>query len=234
MRITPIVVVAFAAALAATTSAGAATITGLYNTGVNSSGAPLPDGTVGDPHYSLVSVPVGSTSATLVRTSAGGFPIPPYLGDDSVSAWIGPNNDSQLDGPGGRYDYQITFNVVGPSTASIFGQWSSDNAGDEIDLNGVNTFNPGNPYGTDPAYSFTRWVPFSISGLVSGTYTLDFIVMNGNGGSDTSGPTALRVEFTPLPSTWTMLIAGFIALGFIAYRGKKRGSGGARTLQSAF
>jgi len=29
------------------------------------------------------------------------------------------------------------------------------------------------------------------------------------------------VGATPLPSTWTMLIAGFVGLGFFAYRGKK-------------
>jgi hypothetical protein len=134
MRIGPIVAVAFAAALAATTSAGAATITGLYNTGVGSSGTPL---------------------------SAGGFPIGPYLGDDAVSAWIGPNNDSQIDGPGGQYEYQTTFTVAGLlSTASIFGQWSSDNAGIEILLNGADTHNLMNPYGPPSSYSFSHWVPF--------------------------------------------------------------------------
>jgi hypothetical protein len=29
---------------------------------------------------------------------------------------------------------------------------------------------------------------------------------------------------TPLPSTWSMLLAGFVGLGFIAYRSKKKGS----------
>ena len=29
---------------------------------------------------------------------------------------------------------------------------------------------------------------------------------------------------TPLPSTWTMLLAGFAALGFFAYRGSKKSS----------
>ncbi len=29
---------------------------------------------------------------------------------------------------------------------------------------------------------------------------------------------------TPLPSTWTMLIVGFLGLGFFAYRGTKQGS----------
>jgi hypothetical protein len=30
------------------------------------------------------------------------------------------------------------------------------------------------------------------------------------------------VSATPLPSTWTMLIAGFLGLGFFAYRGSKK------------
>jgi len=33
-----------------------------------------------------------------------------------------------------------------------------------------------------------------------------------------------NVSATPLPSTWTMLIAGFIGLGFFASRGTKKGS----------
>jgi hypothetical protein len=32
------------------------------------------------------------------------------------------------------------------------------------------------------------------------------------------------IAATPLPSTWTMLIAGFVGLGFFAYRGSKRKS----------
>ena len=66
----------------------------LFNTGVNASGTPLPDGTIGDPHWSLMVVPVGSTSDIRIRTSAGGFPISPagpWIGDDGLSAWIGPN-----------------------------------------------------------------------------------------------------------------------------------------------
>jgi hypothetical protein len=33
---------------------------------------------------------------------------------------------------------------------------------------------------------------------------------------------SINVSATPLPSTWTMLIAGFIGLGFFAYRGTKK------------
>ena len=32
----------------------------------------------------------------------------------------------------------------------------------------------------------------------------------------------LTVTATPLPSAWTMLIAGFVGLGFLAYRGAKK------------
>jgi hypothetical protein len=38
--------------------------------------------------------------------------------------------------------------------------------------------------------------------------------------------TTFNIAATPLPSTWTMLIAGFVGLGFLAYRGTKKGSAG--------
>jgi hypothetical protein len=34
----------------------------------------------------------------------------------------------------------------------------------------------------------------------------------------------IAISETPLPSTWTMLIAGFVGLGFFAYRGTKKNS----------
>jgi hypothetical protein len=37
---------------------------------------------------------------------------------------------------------------------------------------------------------------------------------------------------TPLPSTWTMMIAGFLCVGFLAYRGTRKKSSNA-TLQAA-
>ena len=207
-------------------TAQAATIT-LFNTGVDSAGVPLPNGSL-ESHYSLVSVPSGGTTGIKVLTSVGGFPVGPWIGDNSTSAWIGPNT-SQANGLGGLYDYQTTFSLTGldASTASIIGQWSSDNAGVQIFLNGVDIGPVGNPYGTSSNYSFQQWATFSInSGFVSGLNKLDFFVTNGNGSEDTFGPTGLRVEMTgmasavPEPSTWAMMILGFLGVGFMAYHRK--------------
>jgi hypothetical protein len=206
-------------------TASAAPITTLFNTGVDGSGTPLPDGTIGDPHYSLISVPGGTTDLR-VRTSAGGFPIPPYIGDDSLSAWVGPNNDAQVDGPIGLYDYRTTFDLTGlvPSTASITGGWSSDNDGVQILINGVDSGNPPTSF-VQFAIGFA---PFTISsGFVSGINTLDFIVDNGG------GPTALRVEMTgsaavvPEPASLTLLGLGAVGIGGCAWRRRRQSPGAA-------
>jgi hypothetical protein len=215
-------IVAAVALLAVTNGAQAATID-LFNTGVGGTGAPLADGSLSESHYSLVSVPGGTTDIR-VRTSVGGypvFPVGPWIGDNSTSAWIGPNNDAQVIGPVGNYDYQTTFNLTGlnPSTAQIIGQWSTDNQGSEILLNGVDTLNAIN------IGQYTVWTSFSIAtGFVSGVNTLDFIVNNAG------GPTGLRVEMkgtaavasVPEPSTWAMMILGFAGVGFMAYRRKSK------------
>lgn len=208
----------------------------LYNTGVDVFGNPLLDKSIGDPHYLLVAVPSGSSTITEIRTGAGGFPIPPYIADDITSAWIGPAfNDpaqypgglpDQLIGPGGVYDYRITFNLAGlnPNTASISGLWATDNAGSDILLNGVSTGQT-IPYG--PPYSFIDWTAFSLtSGFLSGLNTIDFLVMNGNGSSDQAGPTALRVEMTGTARVpdggLTVTLLGFALFGLEGLRRKLR------------
>ncbi len=118
-----------------------------------------------------------------MATSANGFPIPPWLGDDSVSAWIGPNTDSSLDGALGQFDYRTTFDLTGfnATTAALTGQWSADNAGVNIKINGVST--------GQTVASFDAFNSFAVtSGFISGLNTIDFLVRNDG------GPTGLRVE----------------------------------------
>lgn len=195
------------AAMLAAPAAQAALITTLYNTGVNASGAVLPDGTVGDPHYALISVPGGSTTETRIITSASGFPIPPYIGDNTLSRWIGPNNSSDIDGPAGRYVFRTTFDLTGLdyTTASIVGGWSTDNDGLDILINGISL-----GYTTSFTQFQTGFSAFAVnSGFVAGINTLDFVVNNGG------GPIGLRVEMsgTAVPAPGSLALAALALLG---------------------
>jgi hypothetical protein len=173
----------------ATLPAPARSIPGLYNTGVDAAGRPLADDAV-DPHYRLT---FGGSTA-YVATEAGGFPIPPWLGSNSMSAWISPAPDTLglSDGLGTyNYRYETTFVLTGfdPATARLAGRWATDNRGVDILINGVSTGQPN-------INQFPSWTPFEIrSGFVAGTNRLTFVVNNGGpGAAEGSDPTGLRVE----------------------------------------
>ena len=57
-------------------------------------------------------------------------------------------------------------------------------------------------------------------GIVGGTYGTALTSFSISQDPLSSDP----LSSTPLPSTWTMLIAGCVGLGFLAYRGSKKGS----------
>ena len=176
----------------------------------------MPNLTLGDPHYQLVSVPAGSTTDILVRTSATGWPIPPYMGDSSTSAWIGPNNDTSIDGPAGNYTFRTTFDLTGfnPSTAFISGGWAVDDNDFQILFNGNNI--------ASAAANYSTFTGFSISsGFLPGVNTLDFTIYNYG------GPTALRVEMrgeatpVPEPSTYFAGLSALGMLGLFGWRNRK-------------
>jgi len=170
----------------------AAPIPGLFNTGVGTGGALLPGGSV-DPHYRLIQSADASTPGPNSIVINEGWPIAPasggpWLANGPNSKWISPLASQATGNAAGDYRYRIVFDLTGlePSTAVLTGQWTSDNAGVGIFLNGTPT---GITYdGNFGAFSAT----FTInSAFVEGTNTLDFVVNNAG---TTVNPTGLRVE----------------------------------------
>jgi len=214
-----------------TGTANAALIPTLFSTGVDDNGVPLQDGpigtgAIGDPHYSLFSVPDTGTTKIDVFTFSG-----QWVARDAISTWIAPNSVTTSgqpeDGPVGDYDYRTTFNLAGfdPATASVTGKWAADNSGLDILINGHSTGNSG--------ASFSALQDFSVSsGFIAGLNTLDFLVRNFNG----PGPnaTGLRVEIldatadattgssaVPEPSGLVLLLSFVGTAGLIWYRKRR-------------
>lgn len=212
---------------------------GLYNTGVKADGSALNSAGSVDPHFFLTSVPNGS-NVTQVGTPLAGAPSAWVQGANSL--WIGPNNTSgnnvpstDLDGPVGTYKYSTNFNLTGynPASFSLTGQWSTDNEGLDILLNGVLT-GTSIPYGNNSSdYSFVSFHSFTFTDkFVNGNNTLDFIVYNSAIGAGSRNPTGVNVEFTaangvtmasdttatPEPGTFALLGGAVLALGIARRR----------------
>ena len=161
-------------------------IPGLFNTGVNELGQPKSDDDL-ESHYLIARHPFPSL-VPFVATSAGGFPIPPWLGDNAVSAWISQTVSTDQP-PTIGYDkvYEIQFDLTGLdyTRAQISGRWAADNSG-IISINGANT--------GLAAVGFDGFTPFKITTFFSpGINTLQFKVFNGG---TSPNPSGVRVELS--------------------------------------
>lgn len=196
----------------------------VYSTGVGPSGI-LSDGAL-DAQYTLVANADGSGPNSYVVIQ-NGFPIPPWVADNSSSKWIAPvaNENQQSDQPG-LYDFQTTFDLTGldPSTAVIAGYWTADNKGDYIELNGVNIgfATPNDAYAAlNTAFTITD---ASGSGFLPGINTLDFVETNSPGVA--GNPTGVRVELSgtadpmpvPEPATFGLIGLGLLGAGLLRRR----------------
>lgn len=166
-----------------------AAIPGLFNTGVDGSGAVLPGGSV-DPHYALIASAdpaYPGPSAIVASVIPAGY----WRPNGAASMWIAPAADENWPAlgtahPDGTYRYRLSFDLTGfdPATVSISGTWGADNSC-AILLNGAAT-----GFSTS---SYNPLVPFSVTtGFVNGVNHLDFDVANWTASG--SNPTGLRVE----------------------------------------
>lgn len=204
-------------------AANAASIPGLYNTGVLDDLMLAAAGTA-DLHYLLVVSPdvnFPGPNAIVASPIAAGY----WQPNNSTSQWIGPAlNQGYPSGAAthaaGAYTYRLTFDLTGldPLTASISGKWQADNSGTAIRLNGVSTGNTAGSY--TPLFSFAI-----SSGFVSGLNTLDFVVNNLSAGG--ANPTGLRVDSlvgtaaaVPAPAAGWLLGTGL--LGVLGWRKHRR------------
>jgi hypothetical protein len=171
-----------------------ARVPGLFNTGVDDSGAALADGAV-DPHYQLIVNADDSFSLDAIVENSAAFPIVtgPWVANNASGKWIGPRFDTSgaagLAQGDGVYVYQTTFDLTGVDKEStvITGQWAIDNEGRAIRVNGQ-------PTGIVNNNAFATLTSFRIdrnnATFVDGINTLEFEVRN----VDTiAGYTGLRV-----------------------------------------
>jgi len=210
-------IIAAALAIAAITSAQAASITGLNNTGVGAGGSL-------DGSYKLTAVSSDNGVPTGVPTITydNQWPISPWMANNGTSKWITPTatQSQTLDQwNAGSYTYTLSFDLTGYNAASaaFTGRMAADNSV-VIKLNNQTI---------SSAAGFTDWTGFaSNGGFVSGVNKLDFVVSNW--AQDSGNPTGLRVEFVsssvmaavPEPETYAMMLGGLALLGVTARRRK--------------
>ena len=158
----------------------------IANTGTDG-GVVLPEGTISPPNWALVDAPAGSTRSLAVLRAIGGFPIPPYIGDNETSAWISPNNTANSVSPPGFYTFRTQFDLSARQSARVktIGYFAVDNEVINVLINSITTGITGVGF---EVFS----PPFQIlDGFVAGTNTLDFVVINA-GGADS--PMGFRAE----------------------------------------
>lgn len=190
----------------------------IYSTGVDASHSPLPGGSI-DPHYALTtrSDGVPGTTAYVVNDGYPIAPDGPWVANDGVSKWIGPNAGAETV-PNGPYFYTTTFDLTGliPGTAELHGYYTAD---DQVSiwLNGVQVapLTPDECYGT--------FFPFSItSNFIGGLNTLEFQTFNTHG-----FPTGLRVEISgtasAVPEPSTIALSGIGGLTGLVLVRRRRG-----------
>lgn len=186
--------------------AQAATITGLWNTGVDATGFRL-DNDSGDidTHWTVVS---STSGAGYAGQNAVTYKHPAYAANDDDSKWVSLTGSGS---PGSNTTiYRLTFDLTGlnAATAKLTGLFGGDNQA-TIYLNGQNTGQSTTVFSSLSTFTIT-------SGFVAGVNTFDVEL------KDFGAPAAFRIDDfagtadavvveggVPEPATWALMIGGF-------------------------
>jgi PEP-CTERM motif len=180
---------------------------GLYATGTDAIGSPLPGGAL-DSHYT-----VAPESASPPYIQAAVLSFDNYWGDwasSTTGKWL-YTSDSADDGSRGWYVFRTSFDLTGldPATVSVSGHWTCDNFG-SILLNGMDT---GNSLGND---TYQNLYAFTIdSGFQSGVNELDFRVYFPDG---YDGLLVSDVSLTAVPEPGSISLLGLAMFGFVVLK----------------
>jgi len=181
----------------------------------------------GGPLFAGPGVSLGSSSGYVTPTQLGSNladPLgwDPWGGSDKNSYWI------SVGGAGVGYSSSQTLNFSSPvNTFSLL--WGSPNSNNTITLSNGQTIEYFDNLGFEvDGVLETGPYPNVQTGAASSGYIVTItssaftsaVLTNGIGGFEVADFSAYYA--TPLPSSWTMLIAGFVGLGFFAYRGTKK------------
>jgi len=164
-------------------------IPGVYDTGVDDSGALLPPSEI-DPHWKILASPELFFPEPAFVVGSVGFPFPPWRAQGPESQWIAPSADESVGDSPGDYVYHTTFDLTGfdSNLATLGIKIIADDSvkaarlnGNSIDLTSGKTLGD---FGT--TYSIN-------DGFVPRTNALDIVVQNQG---TTSNPTGLRCEIS--------------------------------------
>lgn len=159
-----------------------------------------------------------------------GFPIPPWMANGPNSSWIAPTSNGAstaalapfvntaagysptTSSPQGFFAYTTTFSLAGAPFSVSGLQWTSDNQGVAIYLNGKNE-------GDTNTGDFTKFTSFTLNSadFVAGLNTLTFVVFNEEFDSAHASPTGFRAEGTlianvPEPGMMTLAAVGALPI----------------------
>jgi hypothetical protein len=164
-----------------------------------------------------------AASPTYIITGNPGWVSPIY-----GTSYISDSADGASSGAGGYFTFTTTFDLTGDNlaTVDIAGEMAADNAV-ALYLNGVYTGFV-DPYDGPEGYGFAHFTGFDLTtGFISGVNTLQFVVQNGNFGSDAGGPigldasvsgTASAAPAVPEPSSLMLFGTGILGVAGFARR----------------